>query len=134
MKMSYYTACFFLLILIGSTRPAHAQSQTSPASGAEVREKVASNIADNLAKNDFTAARKDFAKIMLDALSENKLKEDWNKVLKQMGDFKKVLTTSYEEKSGYKIISKRCQFANENASIRVTFNEENQVIGLYFKP
>lgn len=132
-KLSRLTTVSILLLLIGLS--CTAQTAATPAlSKAEAREKVAADIAYNLGAKKYTAARKDFAKIMLDALSEEKLKTDWENLESKMGAFQKVLTTTEEDKNGYKIIKKRCQFASENASILVTFNEEGQIIGLYFKP
>ena len=134
MRILLTTAVFALLIFSGLVAFGQQVSITPVApSGAEVREKVAADIASNYAKKDYAAVRKDFAKIMLDALSEEKLKSVWEDFIAKVGEFQKVLTTTETEKDGYRVIKKRCQFASENATIQVTFNEENKVIGLYIK-
>lgn len=107
-------------------------SVTTPAGAAE-RERVAADIASNFAKKDYAAVRKDFAKIMLDALSTEKLKDTWEGLVTKIGEFQKVISTNEVQIDGYTVIKKRCQFANENATIQVTFNDENKVIGLYLK-
>ena len=126
----------FLTIGYACNYPCIASSAiaTTDAPGADVREKKAAYIAANLAKKDFAAVRKDFAKIMLDALSEAKLQATWEDAEKKFGAFQKVISTENQAKSGIQIVRKRCQFAGENATIQVAFNEENQVIGLYILP
>ena len=128
MKILLKPTLFALLILFITS----AFGQPAPAaSGVEIREKIAADIASNYAKKNYAAVRKDFAKIMLDALSEEKIKDTWESLTAKIGEFQKVLTTKEEQVKGYTVIKKRCQFASENATIQVTFNEENQVVGLY---
>ncbi len=125
-------AILFIMFLGISAFAQQAGGTTTP-TGTEIREKVATNIANAFAKKDYAAVRKDFAKIMLDALSEEKIKNTWEGFITKVGEFQKVLTTTEVKEKDYNIIKKRCQFASENATIQVTFNEENQVIGLYLK-
>ena len=121
------------VMFLGLSSFAQQAGATTTLTGAEQREKVATNITNAFAKKDYAAVRKDFAKIMLDALSEEKLKDTWEGFITKVGEFQKVLTTTEVKDKDYNIIKKRCQFVSENATIQVTFNEENQVIGLYLK-
>jgi hypothetical protein len=142
MKTPSNSIVLILLVIFGLTacnqpgktqqQPASATTQVQP--GADVREKVARDIVDNNVKKDYAAVRKDFAKTMLDALSEEKIKTVWEAHIAQVGDFQKVLTTKEEQSGGYTIIKKRLQFARQNSTIQVTFNDENQVIGLFIRP
>ena len=100
---------------------------------AVIREKVAADIASNLAKKDFAAVRTDFAKTALEGLSEEKIKDTWEGLVAKIGAFQKVVSTKEVQENGYNQIKKRCQFTDENATLQVVFNEENQVIGLFLK-
>jgi hypothetical protein len=113
---------------------AGANPEAPEDTGGDIRDKIANEITDNLSKEDYADARKDFAQIMIDGLPERKLKEAWEMVQKQLGTYQKVISTTEEEKNGLKIIKKRCQFGSENATIQIAFNQENKVVGLFFLP
>jgi hypothetical protein len=126
-------ATLIVFITFGMTGYSQIVSAAAATSAMEMREKLSDELVTNLSNKNYAAARKDFAKVMLDAMSVEKQKEAWEGLIAKVGAFQKVLTTKEEIVSGYNVIKKRCQFAGENATIQVTFNEENKVIGLYFK-
>ncbi len=100
----------------------------------DVRDKIASDIVINLAKEDYEAVRKDFSGSLKNNLTGEKIGEVWETVIAQNGSFKKVVGTTTTIIQGYNIIRKRVEFENDNLTVEVTFNEENKVIGLFVKP
>lgn len=126
-------ATLILFTTLSSAGYSQIVSGASSSSAMEVREKLSTELVNNLSNKNYVAARKDFAKVMLDAFSVEKQKEAWEGLIAKVGAFQKVLTTKEEIVSGYNVVKKRCQFAGENATIQITFSEENKIIGLYFK-
>jgi hypothetical protein len=133
MKTLLRPSVLAFIMILAVTSCGQQPAKTTTLSGAEERERVAADIASNLAKNDYTAVRKDFAKIMLDAISVEKIKDNWESLTAKIGEYQNVVSTKESQLNGYNVIKKRCQFASENATIQVTFNEENKVIGMYLK-
>jgi hypothetical protein len=133
MKNRFHPILSIVFLLLAFSHHGYSQAAAKTAPGVDIREKISSQIVTGLAAKDYKAVRKDFAKTMLDALSENKIKNDWEALLIKIGSFQKVLSSQEETSKGYNIVKKRCQFSEQNASVQVTFNDENKVIGLYFK-
>ena len=136
-KLFLLSLFFGVLTLSCSTGSSPKESTTATSStpadgkGAAERERIAADIVSNLSKSDYDAVRKDFAKIMLDGLPVSKVKESYEGLTAKIGAFQRVVATQESQVHGYNQVKKRCQFASENASVLVTFNEENKVIGLF---
>jgi len=71
---------------------------------------------------------------MKGALPEPKLREAWQTLLQQAGPFQKRLGTRQEAQAGYQIVFVTCQFERATLDIKVVFNAERQVAGLFFVP
>jgi hypothetical protein len=123
------------MLLLAISCGAQSKTDTPPpkAPGTQIREKIAAEFLDNIVKKDYEAARKDFAKTLMDAMSTEHIREKWQGFNSKIGAFQKVEYTR-EEKVGDNLqVKKRCVFTDQNMSIILVFNEENQVIGVWYK-
>jgi hypothetical protein len=100
----------------------------------KVQSKIATEIANNLVALKYSAVQKDFGTLLKNSLTTDQLRQAWESVIAQFGPFEKILSQTPLTYQGYKVMKLRCKFANDNASIEVTFNDENKVIGLFIKP
>ena len=59
--------------------------------------------------------------------------EDFAPIFERSGDFKKVNKSSVEEKDGYYIVVLAVNYSEENRVFTITFNDQDEVAGLYVK-
>jgi hypothetical protein len=98
---------------------------------------LAAGEADLLAKRDFARAVSLFDSTMKGALPEPKLREVWQTLQQQVGPFRSragSADTRVEEQDGYKIVFIPCQFERAALDMKVVFDSNRQVAGLFFVP
>ena len=127
------TLCIFLLLAVSGSGQAKTDTPAPTPPGTQVREKIAAEFLDNIVKKDYEAARKDFAKTLMDAMSTEHIKEKWQGIHSKIGAFQKVEYTKEEKVDDRYQVKKRCVFTDQNISVILIFNEENQVIGVLYK-
>jgi dienelactone hydrolase len=103
------------------------------AEGEAARKATAEALVAALAKGDFAAAGKDFDGAMKKALPEDKLKETWAAIQKQVGPFKKQLGVRAEAGKKYQFVYVTCHFEKMDLDARVVFDGD-KVTGLQFRP
>lgn len=89
---------------------------------------------DLLAKRDFAGAFAQFNATMKPALPEAKLGEIWQALQGQDGAFKKRLRSRAEKQIGYDVVLVTCEFERATLDVKVVFNAQRQVAGLFFVP
>ncbi len=87
-----------------------------------------------MVKEEFSRAVENFDSVMSKAMPEEKLKEVWQTVIKQAGPFKKQTGTRTETLPKFDIVYVTCQFEKTDLDIKVVFNREKQITGLWFAP
>jgi uncharacterized protein len=87
-----------------------------------------------MAKDDFAGAVDKYDAAMTLAMPEPKLRATWQAVQKQAGPFKKQLRTLVEKIGGYQAVFVTCQFERTDLDVKVVFDAQNQVAGLFFVP
>jgi len=110
------------------------KNQSSGFNNEEKRKKVTQAILDNLVKEKYEDARSDFHVSLKAVLPVEKISENWRAIIQLNGKFQKVLSVNAITTMGYNQVQLRCEFANDNMTLEATFNEDDKVIGLYFKP
>ncbi len=86
------------------------------------------------AKEDFTAASRDFDDAMKKAMPPDRFAETWKGLIKQVGPLKKQGKASPEKAGKYDVIWVECQFENGALYTRVVFDGAGHVAGLSFRP
>jgi hypothetical protein len=87
-----------------------------------------------LAKGDFTGAVGLYDTTMRTALPEPKLREAWHSVEGQAGPFKKQVQTRVQKIGGYDVALVTCDFEHAKLDVKVVFNSQGEVAGLFFLP
>lgn len=120
------TVSLVLLAILIALHPFRATSADIAAAGNE--------FVALLASNDFARAVARYDKTMATALPEPKLRDTWQAVQKQVGTFNKRLQTRVSKIGGFDIALVTCQFDHARLDVKVVFNAESQVAGLFFLP
>jgi fermentation-respiration switch protein FrsA (DUF1100 family) len=94
----------------------------------------ATALVDALVRGDYSAAGKNFDDVMQKALPDDKRKELWQALIKQVGPFRKRGGTRVEKAGKFDVVLVTCQFEKTALDVRVVFNAEKQVSGLQFRP
>jgi len=87
-----------------------------------------------MVKGEFSKAVENFDSVMSKAMPNEKLKEVWQTVVKQAGPFKKQKGTRTETLPKFDIVYVTCQFEKGDLDVKVVFNREKQITGLWFAP
>ena len=101
--------------------------------GEAARRASAEALVAALAKGEFAAAGKDFDDAMRKALPEDKRKETWAALQKQLGPFKKQAGVRAEQGKKYLIVYVTCRFEKADLDAKVVFDGA-KITGLFFVP
>lgn len=124
------TPMILIAILLTACSP-KAKETAQPTANLEPK---ALALVENLNKGDYAAASAEFDDKMLAALPGNKLQETWEGLLAQTGAFQNITGTYSQEASGYQLIFVTCVFEKAAIDVRVAFNSEGKISGLFFQP
>jgi dienelactone hydrolase len=116
--------------------PARPPSTTEAATGSEFEALIpaAQAFIDQLAKGDFSGAVSNFDPQMGAAMPEAKMKETWQQLTTQMGPYQKQIGVRTEQQQGYRIVFVTTQFENAALDVRVVFDAQGKIAGLFFQP
>jgi hypothetical protein len=87
-----------------------------------------------LVAEDFESATDYFDEAMLAAAPKDKLAEIWGQLLSQVGPYQKEISRKQEVSEGYDVIIVTTQFEKSPLNIRVVFNADKRISGLFFQP
>lgn len=138
-------SAFLLLVLLLSacaatptptaSTPIQASATPTPSWGATLVP-AAQSFVDQLAIGDYATPFSRFDDTMKKAMPEAKLKETWQQLLSQAGAYQKQLGTRTTEAiqggQAYRIVFVTCQFEKAIIDVRVVYNTQGQVSGLFF--
>ncbi|HEY5610710.1 MAG TPA: DUF3887 domain-containing protein, partial [Thermoanaerobaculia bacterium] len=118
------TICAFLLLLL-----AGSDAASSPNRSAE-----ASAFVDLLVGGHFAEAGAKFDATMKSALPEETLRETWASVRAAAGPFESLARVNAEQYGAYDIVIVTAKFENALLDIKVVFDSEGRIAGLFFLP
>ena len=95
---------------------------------------LAEGMVDSMAKGDFASATKDFDARMQAAMSAESLGQAWSQLTAQAGAFKSRTGSREAQKAGFQSVFVTCQFEKTAMDIRVVFDKDGKVGGLWFVP
>jgi hypothetical protein len=104
-----------------------------------VIETVEPNVPTNvfvksLTDQNFPAVAADFNSVLKNELPAEKLTEVWKSTIGQMGPFKKQLGQRTEKEAGYDVVLVTCEFEKGCLDVKIVYNDQKQVAGLFFVP
>ena len=112
--------------------PAPAAATTAPA-GTD-RTAAAQQLVDDLHAGQFDAAESRFDATMKAQLPADKLRDIWATLELQAGAFQQVLSTRTERVQPYDVVYVTSTFEKQPIDIKVVFDAQGQVAGLFFAP
>lgn len=95
---------------------------------------AAKEVVDQLVRGEFTAVAGKFDGTMKAALPPEKLKEWLDSVSAQAGAYKRHVASQATKQLGFNVVDVRCEFERGELIIRVAFNQQQQIGGLYILP
>jgi dienelactone hydrolase len=100
----------------------------------DAREAAAQALVEALAKEDFTAATKDFDAAIKKKVPAEKLQAVWKDLLCTAGPFRKQLGTRAEKAVKGHVVVVTCQFQLARFDFRLVFNDDNQIASFLIQP
>jgi len=95
---------------------------------------VAITFVNLIEEGQFEDAAELFNTKMAEALPPQKLETTWNELIGNVGEFKEIVETRITEEKGYRVVYVTCEFAKTSLDIKIVFDEEAKIAGLWFVP
>jgi uncharacterized protein len=95
---------------------------------------AAQDFIAELQQGDYEAGFARFDDTMKAALPEDKLAELWGQLLDQVGEYQEQVGVRSESQEGYQIIILTTRFAKALLDVRVVFDSQGRIAGLFFAP
>jgi dienelactone hydrolase len=111
-----------------------ARGDEPPVTGTRARIGRAEALVDALATAHFSSAVEGFNATMKSALPPEKLKENWRGLERQAGAYQRRIGTRVINQNGIKIVFVSCQFDRTVVDVKVAFDNEELIAGLFFVP
>ncbi len=122
-----------LVLIIVASFAAHVFSSPAPGDKPDP-ETLAREFVTAWAGGDHEGATATFDKTMRDAMPPQMMKEAWNGLVGRMGRFKEIAGTRMEKWEGYDIVFVTCLFDNGSIDIKLVYNVDRKISGLWFVP
>lgn len=94
----------------------------------------ATTLVESMTVGDFSATTEDFDSTMKSVLPPERIEEEWEALATNLGAFQEQTGTRIEGEDGYEVVYVTCEFEDSSVDVKVVFNDENQVAGLFFVP
>ncbi len=105
-----------------------------PAAVLEDYTSEARKLVESLQKKDYAAVLAGFDATMARMLDETKLKATWEQLLSHTGGLKRQVSATREVKGLHQMISVLCEFEKAYLVVKVTYDKDARVAGLFFAP
>ena len=91
-------------------------------------------IRDGLIHEDYNKVTADFNSQMSAALKPEQLKQVWEGLIQQLGNYDSYGDISSSEIEGYRVIYSILKFEKAPIKLKVVFDDDDNVAGLFFVP
>jgi len=108
--------------------------QREEASNSAALAKRATEFVELLASGNFTSAATHCDNNMRQGMPPEKLQEAWGGLIGTLGAFQKQAGVRTATEQGYDVAYVTCEFAKGTMAVKVVFNRDRQVSGLWFVP
>ncbi|UCC40760.1 MAG: DUF3887 domain-containing protein [Candidatus Aminicenantes bacterium] len=120
-----------IIFLSGSLLSSFSRQETSTP---EELESAAKEFVDLMVKGNFESAVQTFDSVMTKAMPQEKLKEVWESLIRQLGQFKRQAAIRKEMNPRFDIVFVTCEFEKDSIDIKVVFDKKKMITGLWFAP
>ena len=93
---------------------------------------LAKAFVTQLDRGDFAAAEQPFDATMRNAMPVEKLRDTWQALVGQVGALKQQIGSRAVKAQGYDIVFITCEFTLAKIDVKVTFDGQKQIAGLFF--
>jgi len=131
MKKTYSLLCLFLVFILALAVVQGCGGSGEPVSGLAGE---AVELVESLSAGDYSAVREDFDATMLEAMPAETLQKAWESLQDQAGAFESIAGTLVEQAGGYEAVYVTCRFENTSMDVKVVYDRNRQVAGLFFVP
>ncbi len=119
----------------GSTDPADTpRPPEAPAIQLDNHAGKAKKLIGLLEARDYDAVLAEFDSQMAKLMDRTKLSSAWEQLVSHTGKLKQQVSSTREVKGHYQMISTLCEFEKAFLNIKMTFNKDGQLSGLFFAP
>ena len=123
-----------IVLLLGCLSPALAQTPSGQATPADQRQAAAQAFVDLLAQGEFSQAAAGFDATMTEKLPVETLEKAWKQLVSAYGPYQQAISYRSSEESGYFPVVITTQFEKGLLDVRVVYNTNGQISGLFFLP
>jgi hypothetical protein len=93
----------------------------------------AKQFVDLLVKEDYAGVFSRFDNTMQNSMPESKIEEVWTSMQSQLGQYEKQVGVRQTTEQGWDCVYVTCEFEKKRIDIKIVFNKQKQVSGLWFK-
>ncbi len=95
---------------------------------------LANDFVNYLGEGEYNSAYSFFCGKMRNAMSERDLRRTWQQLQGQLGSYEEVVGERTEKVEEYDIVFLTTAFEEDLINIRIVFNEDRRISGLWFDP
>lgn len=123
----------FFLCLLPAIKSSAAANSCLSVSDQQTRNKIAKSIIDDLSKEDYDGVMNYYDVGLKQNLPREKLQEVWLNIINTYGKFQQISSSNNIVREGYNQVISRVKFEKGSLTLELTFNQDDQVVGLFFK-
>jgi hypothetical protein len=127
-RILLFAALVYALGLSMPQQPPMAYSQDAQIS------QIAKEAVAELAEKKYASFFARLDNTMKSTIPVSQLPEIWESVISQVGGFKSLGSIRQEKSGSYDVVYVTCQFEKAPLDVRLEFNAEQQIAGVYFSP
>jgi len=116
------------------TRSAVPDAPKVPAVVLDNYTEKARTLVGHLEAREYDKVLAEFDSQMAKLMDRSKLAAAWEQLVSHTGKLKRQVSANREVKGHYQMISSLCEFESAFLNIKMTFNKEGQLAGLFFAP
>jgi hypothetical protein len=121
--------------ILKSLAQQHLAIEPNVPAGENAEPNVPTNkLVELLANQQFSAVTEDFNETLKSELPAEKIEEAWKAAIDQMGPFKKQIGSRTEKEADFDVVSVTCEFENGALDVKIAYNGEKQIVGLFIVP
>ncbi|MFA9454209.1 MAG: DUF3887 domain-containing protein, partial [Candidatus Aminicenantaceae bacterium] len=120
-----------ILLLAGTVVGLGFSPAGSTENGLEAK---ARRFLERMNRGQFGKAVEDFDAVMQERMSADKLEQTWGAVTRQAGGFQELKDTRQKTTGSYTSVFLTCRFEKALLDVKVVFDAENRITGLWFVP
>lgn len=123
-----------LLLLIVSLFFFNCTYANKPIEDEEKLVEISEGVLQHLVAKEFSQIPEDFNARMKDALTPDMLKEVWNGLVAQIGEYQEKGNVITDVIKGYRVVYIICKFETQPFKLKVVFDDQDLVAGLFIIP